>query len=477
MSITFALELNNRPNKRGAYAINLRITQFRKHKRVRTSIEVKRTSDFNKATKNEKWIRPSEPNHADWNDILRKDLENAKQKYRELKEEGLANTNNIVGKIKAGEMTASFLKYAKERTQEVYDAGNYRNWKKYNGFCNKLTAFLRDKRSSDLTFAELTPSLLSKFEFFLSTLNNQQDATKRLHPNTIVIIFNIFKTILKRAIQIDGLLKPEKNPFLVYSYKGVKTTKEKLDNTEINAIIALDLDPNSIEWHCRNYFLFSFYCAGIRAGDLIQLRWCNITPDKRLSYQMGKNHKTRDLILVKQAQEILSHYYRKEAKSSDYIFPLLDASEEYAKAITQKDIDTLPTILKVKLYNKISVRNNYINKYLKKIAELANINKKISLHISRHSFARIAKSKGTDNSIVQGLLAHSSIKVTELYMGEFDTSTNDTALNNIFSQEEVKTPKIIQNKELISLLSCLNREQVEALLNQLKQQQLESRCL
>ncbi len=126
MATTFALELNNKPNKRGAYAIYLRITQNRKLKRIKTSVEVKRASDFNKSTKNEKWIRPSEPNHAIWNEALRIEVEKAKQTYRELKNDGLATSDKIVSEIKAGEQTLSFLEYAKVRTQEILDAGGFR---------------------------------------------------------------------------------------------------------------------------------------------------------------------------------------------------------------------------------------------------------------------------------------------------------------------------------------------------------------
>ena len=313
-----------------------------------------------------------------------------------------------------------------------------------------------------MTFAEITPSFLSKFEMYLHSLHNEREPDKKLHPNTIQVIFNIFKTIVKRAIEVEGLMKPEMNPFFSYNYKGIKTIKEKLDELEIKLINDLDLEENSLIWHCRNYFLFSFYCAGIRAGDLIQLRWCNITSEGRLHYQMGKNHKERDLVLVSQAKDILSYYHNEEVKQTDYIFPLLVASESYAKAITQEQKDTMPTELKVKLFNQISAKNALINKYLKKIATLAGIEKKISLHISRHSFAKVAKQKGTDNTKLKDLLAHSSIKITEGYMGSFDTSENDKALEAIFSK-----PQQSLKEELITLIGKLSSEEIAMLLTQI----------
>ena len=90
--------------------------------------------------------------------------------------------------------------------------------------------------------------------------------------------------------------------------------------------------------------------------------------------------------------------------------------------------------LKTALYNDISAKTATLNNNLKKIAELAEIEKHLSFHIARHSFAKLAKDKGTDSGVVQGLLAHSSIKTTEGYMGQFDTRVEDAAMAKIFDE-------------------------------------------
>ncbi|MDV3856198.1 integrase [Elizabethkingia anophelis] len=462
---TFRFEVNNKSTKNKTYNILLCITTEGKRKRLKTSIELKKKSDFNTKAKQDNWIRSSEPYYKVWNEVLSKELEKAKQTYRDLKDTGLATSEKIASEMLAGEKTNSFLKYAKQRTQEMHNAGSIRNWKKYNGFLNKLENYLtnEDGGVKDLTFAEITPAFLSKFEAYLHTLKNEREPEKKLHPNTIEVILNIFKTLIKRAVEIERFMKFEQNPFLIFSYRGVKTQKEKLNEDEIELIINLELEGNSLLWHCRNYFLFSFFCAGIRVGDLIQLRWVNITSDGRLYYQMGKNRKPRDLILVEQAKEIISFYFKEGINSNDYIFPLLNSQESYANAVTQEQKDTMPTELKIKLLNQISAKNALINKYLKKIADLAGLQKKLSFHISRHSFAKIAKQKGIDNSNVQSLLAHSSIKITENYMGDFDTSENDRALQTIFNK-----PQQNPRDELIALLKKMDDNQIVELLNKIK---------
>lgn len=461
-STTFTFELASKPNRAGKYPIYLRITQNRKLVRIKTSIELDRKSDWNPKKKE---IRSSEPNANKWNAVLSQEIEIAKDKYREMKESGTATSEKIKEKINGQETSESFLKYARHRTQEVYDSGSIRNYKKYNGFCNKLEKYLTDSHgvTHDLLFSEINTAFLAKFETYLHSLRNERNPEKMLHVNTIQVCFNIFRAIMKRAIEVDNMLPMEKNPFLTFKIKGVKTEKEKLDADEIERIKNLVLPEESLIWHCRNYFLFSFYCAGIRVGDFIQLRWSNISNDGRIHYQMGKNHKVRDLILVEPAKRILEHYHHKEAKATDYIFPILDSKADYAKAITQEDKDVLPANLKEKLFDQIGAKTSLINKELKKIANLAGIEKNLSFHISRHSFAKAAKQKGVDNAKVKELLAHSSLKITEGYMGNFDTAENDAALTSIFEEKPT-----IDIESLVAQLKSLSKEQLDQVLERIK---------
>lgn len=87
----------------------------------------------------------------------------------------------------------------------------------------------------------------------------------------------------------------------------------------------------------------------------------------------------------------------------------------------------------------------------------------ILFHISRHSFAKVAKQRGTDNAKLKDLLAHSSVKITEGYMGGFDTAENDRALQHIFQKEEYSS-----KDELIKLLNNMSSEEINSLIKQIK---------
>jgi site-specific recombinase XerD len=439
---SFRFEISNKPTRNRVFPLYLVVSIAGQRKRIKTSVAVRRKSDFNSKAKQNKWIRPSEPLAEVWNKDLARDLEIARIKYEKLKNTGQVSSEVLKKEIEGTEVIStkelSFLSYAKQRTEEILQLGQISNWKKYNGFCNKLEGYLIFTNKKDLTFEQITPSFIAKFHSYLSQLPNERQPEKLIHQNTVHIIIRIFKTLVRRATEIEGIVKYEINPFQSIKANEVPTTKDKLDLTEIKMIGDLVLERGSLIWHCRNYFLFSFYCAGIRARDLIQLRWGNITSEGRLVYTMGKNHKFRELILIPQAKEILSYYHNEDSRAIDYIFPMLDNSAYYSNAVTQAEKDTLPLKVKKKLYNQISTYNALINKYLKKIALLSGIDKNISFHIARHSFAKVAKQKGIDNYVLKSMLNHSSLSVTEIYMRDFDNDSADKALLTMFDNDNNK---------------------------------------
>ncbi len=466
---TFRFELNGRPTKNKTYVVYLRVTVGGKRKLIKTMVEIARPSDFNAKCKGENWVRGGVRDAKVLNAQLADILAKAKETYKELDKEGEVTTVALAKEMNTEVVSPSFMAFARERAQMIYDNGGWRNWRKYCGLINKLDAFRKKRRMADITVADMTVELLTRFDNFLHKWENEREPGKLLHPNTIEVQFNILRTLVHRAIEV-GIMEASRDPFLVFKYKGVKTVKEKLDDSEMGRIINLELEEGSLIWHCKNYFLFSYYCAGIRAADLIQLRWGNVTGSGRLHYQMGKNHKERDLLLVDQAMEILRHYHREDAKATDYIFPLLSNDVEYAGYVTQADKDRMKPELRHKMYQDISSKNALINKYLKKIAEKAEIAKPLSMHISRHSFAHIAQEAGAESSAIKNILGHSNLATTERYMGSFDTSKTDETLRNVFAKKQpsakvTEEPTASKEELAIELLKGMTPEQIMAVIS------------
>ena len=449
--------------------VYLRVTVGGKRKLIKTMVEIARPSDFNAKCKGENWIRGGVRDAKVLNAQLADILAKAKETYKELDKEGEVTTVALAKEMNTEVISPSFLAFARERAQMIYDNGGWRNWRKYCGLINKLDTFRKKRRMADITVADMTVELLTRFDNFLHKWENEREPGKLLHPNTIEVQFNILRTLVHRAIEV-GIMEASKDPFLVFKYKGVKTIKEKLDDSEMERIINLELEEGSLIWHCKNYFLFSYYCAGIRAADLIQLRWGNVTASGRLHYQMGKNHKERDLLLVEQAIEILRHYRWEDAKATDYIFPLLSNDAEYAVYVTQADKDRMRPELRHKMYQDVSSKNALINKYLKKIAEQAEIEKPLSMHISRHSFAHIAQESGAESSAIKNILGHSNLATTERYMGSFDTSKTDETLRNVFAKKQssataTEESGATKEEQAIELLKGMTPEQIMAVIS------------
>ncbi|MBD2701876.1 integrase catalytic domain-containing protein [Spirosoma sp. BT702] len=142
-------------------------------------------------------------------------------------------------------------------------------------------------------------------------------------------------------------------------------------------------------------------CGWLRTSDLLQLRWKNFTS----THIVITIYKTRDQLsinLPKRALEILDFYKPITGPDPDaFIFPFLDRSVDY----TDKRI----------LFNAISSNTAYANKNLKKLATIAEINKEISFHTSRHTFATRALRKGIPMEYVSKLMGHASLKTTQIY--------------------------------------------------------------
>ena len=124
-----------------------------------------------------------------------------------------------------------------------------------------------------------------------------------------------------------------------------------------------------------NVWLISFYFAGIRVGDLLMLKWKDFLDD-RLHYRMGKNSKLVSLKIPEKALAILNTIEKDE--NSVFVFKELEGVNENDRRLLKTRIKT-------------ATRN--FNRRLEIVAVKAGIDKKLSMHIARHSFGHISGNK------------------------------------------------------------------------------------
>lgn len=470
--ITINLELQKKPH---GYPIYLRVTENGQHYRYKSTVELKRKSDWD--SKNKK-IKPLEPMFEEWQAKLDALYNKADNIRENLEKGGTASADKIIEELRFGAHSESFLVLAEQKVSECRAAGRLSSMNKYAQVCRKFTAFMesRGRDPRKVTFKEIDYNFIAEFDAFLQTLDNKQfmrhgekpdsvtPGARKLHPNYIAKILQYMNTIFKDAEKAK-LIKHGENPFDSFHIKKVETDREELTIDEVLRMAHLDLKPNSREWHSRNFFLFALYCAGVRIGDMLALRWSNITDDNRLHYQMSKNRKIQDIPLLPPAIEILEDYKTDGILPDDYIFPYMKqgkyADQWYNEVKSPRDFDTLPGPKKLLYKQTISQKEALVNAGLKIIRDKLGLTKPLSTHISRHTFGRLAKEVHTDNSLVQGLMKHSRLSTTEKYMGRFSTDAQDEALKAVF---QPMAPEMLRKKELLDELSKLTEDELAALL-------------
>jgi site-specific recombinase XerD len=147
--------------------------------------------------------------------------------------------------------------------------------------------------------------------------------------------------------------------------------------------------------------IMTIYSAGLRVSELLELKMSDILSDRGLILvRNAKGNKDRTTLLADATLKILRQYY-KEYKPQTYLFEGPNNGK----------------------YTRTS-----IGKILKKAVKNAKINKQVTTHTLRHSFATHLLESGTNLRYIQSLLGHSSPKTTEIY-----TRVSTNAFKNIKS--------------------------------------------
>ena len=211
---------------------------------------------------------------------------------------------------------------------------------------------------------------------------------------------------------IKGVLK-RKKIILDFPMAPKTTTKDKLSLVEFMKVKNLDLNGHGLIELVRDSFLLSFYLRGLRIGDLITIKKSEIS-NGRLIRDSRKTSKDMNMAIVLLAQEIIDKY--KDSKSI-YILPIMKMEQDFESERYKKQIEAKTTI---------------INRYLKVIAGMCDIEKKVTSHVSRHTFAYLADQSGITSKRIQDLLQHSDLETTENYINDLrKNDVLDSAMDDI----------------------------------------------
>jgi len=233
-----------------------------------------------------------------------------------------------------------------------------------------VLSFIKKKYNrSDYLLKDMSMAFITEFEFYLKT-------EKRFMQNTIYKTLQRFRQIVKLSVALDFL---PKDPFLLYKGKKPKKeivflSKDELRNLEQHQFASERLQQ------VADMFIFCCY-TGLAYTEMATLKESNIQTgfddNKWLYIKRQKTKKSYEVPLLTKASDILGKY-----RTDDQLLPV--------------------------------VSNQRFNSYLKEIAEIVGIDKILTHHIARKTFAStILLFNNVPMEIVSELLGHSEIGITQ----------------------------------------------------------------
>lgn len=409
-----SLELASKKNRNGLFEIYVRIQDGNQKKRIKANVAITK-SQFKSKNHNLQWVR-NHPNAKKINADLKFILDEYNDKmFSSAKKKEVLTPEILIHTINKSEVSSSLIKYFRQKTDQML---GYNQRRGYVHVLKYWTEFTEKEKLGDLDFRQINVPILKGFENFLYK-KNLESSTVYGHMKRIRACFNM-------AIK-EGVITVGDYVFKAYTMPKVKVSKkEKLDVDELKAFMNQEYEDGSIIKNVQQAFLLSFYMAGVRVEDMLTLKWENVKKD-RIEYKMAKTGTLNSFKITPQLKEVLSYFKKVKAGQGIFIVPIINEKIAVLKAhMDEKENE---------VYKKeVSSKTALINKYLKKIGEDAEIEKKISSHIARHTFASIAiKKSNGDINFVQNALKHSNPKITQIYLANLDNEYLDSKMNDATS--------------------------------------------
>ena len=253
---------------------------------------------------------------------------------------------------------------------------------------NHIQGFLLWKyNDTDILINKIDHALITELEFYLRSVKNCAN-------NTAVKYIRNFRKIIKICLNNDWL---EKNPFSKYEGKVNEVDKEFLTEEEIKKIYAKKFMNTRLE-QVRDIFIFCCF-TGLAYIDVQQLKLdhlgIGIDGNKWIFKNRQKTDTRSKIPLLPIAEELVQKY------------------SDHPKCVNEDRV--LPVL-----------SNQKMNSYLKEIGDVCGIQKEITFHMARHSFATsVTLTNGVPIESVSKMLGHRSLRTTQHYAKILDRKVSD----------------------------------------------------
>lgn len=334
-----------------------------------------------------------------------------KESILSLDEQGEYSVEDILSEYQLRVSNISLSCYVEKICSDMLKSGQYRTARAYKSALNK---FIKFNNGKDLPISDINCTIMCRFERELKSCG--------LQLNTISFYIRNIRVIYNKAIK-DGYLEPPRdNPFRKVYTKTHKTKKRALSLDEINALHNIDFNQidklkdenikdsispqNEKLYFAWRLFFFCFYARGMSFVDLAYLRKENLQKGF-INYYRRKSGQYVSVKITPSMQQIIESF-AKDVANSQYVFPIIKTS-------LKPDRIQYESGLRLQ------------NKRLRKLSRTANIGSLISTHVSRHSWASIAKGINLPISVISEGLGHANQLTTTIYLSSFNHSVLDKA--------------------------------------------------
>ncbi len=409
-----SLELASKKNRDGLFEIFVRIQDGNKKRRVKANCAISK-NQFKSKNHNMQWVR-NHPNAKKINADLKYLIDSYNDiVFNETSNKKLSTPETVIYKATKGKNSTSLKDYFESKIKQMLE---YNHRKGFRQVLNNWNAYTEKEKLGDLDFKQIDVTILKGFENFLFK--------KGLESSTVYNNLKRVRSCFNMAIK-EQLIGVGDYIFRAYTMPKAKASKkEKLTIDELKLFMSQNYPKGSLIKTAQQSFLLAFNLAGVRIEDILTLSWKNVR-NGRIEYSMVKTGAVNSFQITPQIKSILQYFKSIHDGKSKLIVPMMD--EKIALLKTSKNEQENETYKK-----EISSKTALINKYLKKIKEDICIDKKISTHIARHTFASIAiKKSNGDINFVQNALKHSNPSITQVYLASLDNDSMDSKMKDVTS--------------------------------------------
>jgi len=392
--------IRTKPNSQNLFPIAIRITKDRKT----SFIYIGQYIQKNQWDKAKGQVKKSHPDSLNINQLILKQLSKTNRKFIDAEINNLYLSPKNIKQVVVADKSNDFFKVAESYLKNIEDRNKSHQLDIDSKRIEVFKGFLRKDR---LSFNDLSIELLKKFENYLL---NEKNLSKRTVVNYMIVIRTIFNMAIRNGITDIKLYPFGRGK---YPIRFPETKKIGLNIEEITILENID-NLSKAQDYALLAWLISFYFAGIRVSDVLQLKWEDFL-DNRLYYRMDKNSKLVSLQIPNKVLIILNKLERQE--DSVFLFKELEGVDFNDNRLLRTRIKT-------------ATRN--FNRRLEIVALKAGIDKKLSMHIARHSFGNISGDR-IPIQMLQKLYRHSSVTTTILYQSNFMQKDTDEALEKVLN--------------------------------------------